>query len=373
MKLIKKASQALRNAVPLWAGILFCICAMSAVLYVSFIYSPDFADFFNESISQSMRFIFAKLTYIFPFSVAEAFVFTSPVIVFLVIRGIFRYMDNHKYGFTRALVSLLAVASILFSLFTLNFASGYRGAPLDEKMGIETPEISVEELETTAEYVVENLNSLADGVTFTESGSSVRGYSHNDTVELAYKSYEKLSDEYYFIGNFKAPVKRLAVSSLMTYTHISGIYTFMTGEANLNTNYPEFVNVYTIAHEMAHQRGIARENEANFVAYLVCINSDDVYMQYSGYLNMFEYLVSALSGVSKDSARELYKDLDRRIYDELVSYSKFFEKYQNSTASEVVGTVNDSYLQSQGTPGTKSYGMVVDLAVAYHKEFSNIP
>ena len=38
----------------------------------------------------------------------------------------------------------------------------------------------------------------------------------------------------------------------------------------------------------------------------------------------------------------------------------------------VVGTVNDSYLQSQGTPGTKSYGMVVDLAVAYHKSVTGI-
>ncbi len=372
MKLIKKLPQILGKSVPLWAGILFCLGAASAVLYVSFIYSPDFADFFNENISQFMRFIFAKLTYVFPFSIAEAFVFTSPVIVYLAIRGIFRYMDTHEYGFARALVSLVSVFSLLFSLFTLNFAAGYRGASLDEKMGIETPKISVEELETTAKYVVKKLNSLADGVTFTENGSSVRGYSHNDTVSLAYKSYEKLSGEYYFIGNFKAPVKRLAVSGIMTYTHISGIYTFMTGESNLNTNYPEFVNVYTIAHEMAHQRGIARENEANFVAYLVCINSDDVYMQYSGYLNMFEYLVSALSGVSKESAKELYRSLDRRIYDELVSYSKFFEKYQDSTASDVVGTVNDSYLQSQGTPGTKSYGMVVDLAVAYHKSVTGI-
>jgi hypothetical protein len=35
--------------------------------------------------------------------------------------------------------------------------------------------------------------------------------------------------------------------------------------------------------------------------------------------------------------------------------------------SQVSGSINNSYLQSQGTPGTKSYGMVVDLAVAYFK------
>ena len=138
MKLLKKAARVLAKAVPIGAGILFCLGIASAVLYVSFICSPDFADFFNETISQSMRLIFAKLTYIFPFSVAEAFVFTSPVTVYLAVRGIFHYMDTHEYGFTRALVSLVSVFSLLFSLFTLNFAAGYRGAALDEKMGIET-------------------------------------------------------------------------------------------------------------------------------------------------------------------------------------------------------------------------------------------
>ena len=117
MKSIKKLPQMLVKAVPLWAGILFCLGAASAVLYVSFICSPDFADFFNESISQFMRFIFAKLTYIFPFSIAEAFVFTSPVIVYLAIRGIFRYMDTHEYGFARALVSLVSVFFWIFRNF----------------------------------------------------------------------------------------------------------------------------------------------------------------------------------------------------------------------------------------------------------------
>ena len=43
-------------------------------------------------------------------------------------------------------------------------------------------------------------------------------------------------------------------------------------------------------------------------------------------------------------------------------------KYKESTASKVSGTVNNSYLQSQGeSAGLRSYGMVVDLAVAYFR------
>jgi hypothetical protein len=51
----------------------------------------------------------------------------------------------------------------------------------------------------------------------------------------------------------------------------------------------------------------------------------------------------------------------------MAAYNDFYDKYRDSTVSQVSGTINDSYLQSQGTVGTKSYGMVVDLAVAYFK------
>lgn len=345
--------------------VFYVLAIASALLYVAFTVSPAFADFFNMNISSIFRMILGKLTSPIPVSLAEALIFTSPIIVFLVIRTVFRYIDRVPHGFGRSVVAIVSVPALLFSIFTLNFAAGYRAPTIDVKLGYETGEVSLEELKETASFIVDKLNELSDEVTFTPGGS-VRGYSHSDTVLKAYESYESLSAKYNFINNFKAPVKRLAISPLMTYTHISGMYTFFTGEANLNTNYPEYVNVFTVAHEMAHQRGIARENEANFVAYLVCINSDDSYLRYSGYLSMFEYLTSALSSSSSSYVRTLYRSLDDRVYDDLVAYSNFFDKYSDSVASDVAGTVNDAYLQSQGTPGTKSYGMVVDLAVAHY-------
>ena len=155
----------------------------------------------------------------------------------------------------------------------------------------------------------------------------------------------------------------------MTYTHISGVYTFMTGESNINTNYPDFLMPFTMAHEMAHQRGIAREDEANFVAFLVCISSDDAYIRYSGYANLANYITSALYSADSSKYIDLMSHyLPIEIAKEFAAYSNFFEKYRESTASSVTGAVNNVFLQSQGqSAGTKSYGLVVDLAVAYYK------
>ena len=50
----------------------------------------------------------------------------------------------------------------------------------------------------------------------------------------------------------------------------------------------------------------------------------------------------------------------------MVAYSEFFDKYRDAKAGEVSSAINNAYLVANGNPaGTKSYGLVVDLAVAY--------
>jgi hypothetical protein len=154
----------------------------------------------------------------------------------------------------------------------------------------------------------------------------------------------------------------------MSYTHITGVYTFFTGEANINVNFPDYTIPFTAAHELAHQRGIAREDEANFVAFLVCAASDDPYIRYSGYLNLYEYVASALYSADRRLYTDSYTALPAAVRAERAAYIKFFEKYRENVAANVSESVNNAYLQSQGnTAGTKSYGLVVDLAVAYYR------
>ena len=104
------------------------------------------------------------------------------------------------------------------------------------------------------------------------------------------------------------------------------------------------------------------------VAFLICSSSEDEYVQYCAYLNMYEYVSSALYSANKDLYREVRSKLAPEVYEEQLAYSAFFKKYSKSVASKVTGTVNDVYLKAQGTVGKKSYGMVVDLTVAYFKQ-----
>jgi hypothetical protein len=186
------------------------------------------------------------------------------------------------------------------------------------------------------------------------------------------EAYDKFAESHDFISNFRSTLKPVFLSEGLSYMHITGVYTFFTGEANININFPDYSIPYTAAHELAHQRGVAREDEANMIAFLVCIGSDDPYIQYSALTNVYEFVISALYKADRELYRDIRKRTNESFNNELAAFSKFFDKYEKSVASQVSGVVNDAYLVSQGTQGQVSYGMVVDLTVAYFKKQSII-
>ena len=198
-----------------------------------------------------------------------------------------------------------------------------------------------------------------------DTGATVNVFSVGDTAVLIARSYESFSEEYGFPVTFTSFPKILMTSPLVTYTHISGIYCDYTGEININTNYPDYVVVSTVAHEMAHQRGISPEDEANFMSYAVLSESEVPYFRYAGALDAYTTVSNYLYKADKD----LYKDVSGLLCDtakrDLTAYSEFFDKYRENTAAKVTNAVNNTYLKSQGTSGTVSYNESTYLIVRY--------
>ena len=348
-----------RYLYPLW-GILI----LSIAVYIVSLCSEAFADFYNQYPGAFVRGVLAHLTNWLPLSLTEIAIILSPCIVAFSIYYVVKRARPTKRSTLVFCVSLLTVASMFFSTFVLGFGCGYHGSTLDVKMGLEKNEVAFGELTDTAEWLADAVAKESDEVTFAYQSFSEMPYSLGELNRRLLDSYASLCDEYGFIQRLTSRVKPVMLSEAMSYTHITGVYTYFTGEANLNVNFPDYSLPFTAAHEMAHQRGIAREDEANFVAFLVCIGSDDPYIRYSGYLSMLEYFLPNLY-----ADREVYSSILSRLPNEVIwelrAYAEFFEKYQDSTVGEISESINNGYLQMQGTVGTKSYGMAVDLAVAY--------
>jgi hypothetical protein len=363
----KKTPRSQYERLPLLAILLYGLFGVSLILYIIMTRSVAFADWFNGSVGAAVRSVLSILTSWIPFSTGEAVILLLPLALFLVLRlAVRRYCGSWRAAFVYVGI-LFSVVATLFSVFTMGFAAGYRGSALDQKLGLDRAPVSAQELYDTAVILIDNINRETEEVGFGEERFSVMPYSLTDMNRRLNDAYDLTVEEYGFITHVDSRVKPVLVSEVMSYMHITGVYSFFTGEANINVNFPDYTIPYTAAHEMAHQRGIAREDEANFVAFLVTTRSTDPYIRYCGYLNAYEYVASALYRADRELYYKAYAHLNGQVKAEMAAYNDFYDKYRDTTVSQVSGAVNDSYLQSQGTPGTVSYGMVVDLTVAYYK------
>lgn len=348
---------------------------ISVILFVIMVISPEFSDLFNRYISSHVRAALALITVILPFSLAEVIlILTVPAIVALMVLAVKKYCDSWKTVWA-FIGKMFSIAVFLAATYIWGFAPGYYGSTLDAKLEIQKEPVSAQDLRQTADILTELVNEEAKNIQYGEDGFSSMPYSMSKMNSKLLDAYDKLSEEYDFIPVMYSRVKPVMMSELMSYTHITGVYSFFTGEANLNVAFSDYTLPFTAAHELAHQRGVAREDEANFIAFLVCSMSDDSYIRYSGYLNLLEYVSNAYYSADVSAGKadyiELRYALDLNVRLEQKAHSEWFDKYRDSVASDISETVNNIYLQGMGTPGTVSYGMVVDLAVAYYKNKPN--
>lgn len=349
-------------------GILLFTALCLAIMLISVI-SPVFSDFFNRYISSLFRLAISKITGVLPFSLGEAVFLSLPVFIFTALFLYFKVYSEDDIKAGRFVAGLFSCVCFMFCLFVITFGTAYNGTQLSEKLDLEQKDVSYEELEHTALCLIEEIDSVIASVDYRYNGASVMNYSFDELNDEMNKAYKSFSDKNEFIQPLSSNVKIIGVSPVMTYTHISGIFTYYTAEANLNINYPDYTIPYTMAHEMAHQRGIAPEDEANFVAFLVCLESEDPYIRYSGCMNMLEYVMSAMNKADRDRYSEFVSTVDLRIRGEMTAFSEFFDRYRRSIASDVTNAINDTYIKATGDEhGSASYGMVVDLACAFYSE-----
>ena len=142
----------------------------------------------------------------------------------------------------------------------------------------------------------------------------------------------------------------------------------ITGESNVNSYYPAYVTIYTTAHELCHQRGVMRENEANFLAYLITMTSDDPYFRYSGAMNIYNYFASALYRTNKERYKEINSELSPLALADFRESSRVTNLYDDTIIEKISERINDLYLKSSGSDGVVSYGYVVRLVVAYYNQ-----
>ena len=257
-------------------------------------------------------------------------------------------------------VHLLCIASVLCFLYVIHCGINYYRLPFSAYLDLEVRESSVQELEELCQYLTEQVNETADSAGYRDNLSSY--------AVLGQQAMEQLGESYpQLAGDYPRP-KPVAVSEILSVQQLCGIYAPFTIEANYNRDMPAYNIPHTICHELSHLKGFMREDEANFIGYLACIQSEAEHFRYSGYLMGWIYATNQLARVDTDAYARMYAQLKQPVVEDLKENSRFWDRYEGKVA-EAANQLNDVYLKiNSQEDGVESYGRMVDLMLAYYRE-----
>lgn len=344
-----------------------CISAGAiAAATLSLYLAGRFSLQFNESVllpySRWIQHIISKITSIFPFSLAEIGLY---LLILLAITGlvilIIALIKRPAKGrlLLRVLTISLVVASSVAFTFYSSWGMNYYSDTLANRLGYNTAQKHYSELEALNTYLVTAANDLASQLDRDENGL-LYPLNFDETAKQVAAEFSKLT------GRNETPVKAVLASVPMSYTKITGVFVFLTGEANVNTNSTPASIPFTMAHEMAHRYGIAREDEANFFAFYCLWQSEDPLLRYSAYMMSLTYCQNQLYRADRDSWRGVAQLQNADLVRDYDQYFSHWQQYEGKIADTATG-VNNAYLQTQGqSDGVASYGRMTDLMLGWY-------
>lgn len=300
-----------------------------------------------------------------PFSVTEwVILFLAALGVVLLVLLIVQLIRRRWVKAYRTGMTILSVSAALFALFCLWWGVLYYSDSFTEQAGLERRDISVQELETVTRYFAEQASSAGEHV---ERGED--GVFRADKSDIFRRSADIYGGAEQIFPCLAAPAVRakpVLLSRLLSCIRYTGFFFPYTAEANLNADSPACLLPSTIAHELAHLRGVAREDEANFCAVVACMESGDEDYRYSGALLAYIYLGNALYRADYDAWREVYSTLSENVRADLRANNDYWTRFE-TPAADVSEKVYESFLQTYGDDrGMQSYGACVDLLTVYY-------
>ena len=345
---------------------------------------PGFAEWYAVHIYQKLTAVTGRVTGLAPFSVVEIGLYV--LLILLPVTGIGAVVKSVRFGQggENALCwasGLFLTASALLFLYAANCGVNYQRESFSEKTGLAAKQYTAEELKQVCLWLTEEVNALAGQVERGGSGEMILAAPAEEKQDAAAAEYEEmplqvlgdtavqamtdLAEEYPDMKGYYPHPKPVCVSEILSYQNLSGVYSPFTIEANYNADMVDYNIPFTLCHELSHLRGFMQEEEANFIAFLACIGSDNRDFEYSGYLTGWVYCMNALRRADAEEWQQVREWLDEAAEADLRENSRFWEYYDGAVA-EVSDKVNDTYLKANGqSEGVQSYGRMVDLIIAY--------
>ncbi|BAO56177.1 DUF3810 domain-containing protein [Nonlabens marinus] len=289
------------------------------------------------------------------------------LIIILVIRWFVIHFKEVVTLSRKRYTQVFTALNIILAFFHFAWGFNYYRQPLNEILELDAT-YTDEELIRVTQKLVFTANALHEQLQPVDSLKVEFTRSQSELFELAPSGFSNLGAVYPSLDYGPASIKKSLLTLPLTYMGYSGYLNPITGEAQTNGYIDNYKTPVLILHEMSHQLGFAKENEANFIAVLAGMNHDDLYFQYSATIFALGYCLNDLSMKDPLQMELARAAMHYGIIENYQDLRDFWAPYNDNVIEKISQKTYESYLKANNQPdGMRTYSYVVALLVNYYK------
>ena len=282
------------------------------------------------------------------------------IYLFYKIVSIVRVKEGRAQNMRRLAKHLAVILSGLFVVYMLLHGFNYARYPLHQSLGLDSKPRSHEELLETSLWLARSANLEKEGLEKDGLGLLQLREPRSFYLEQAVPGASQMQQ-----GIYIRP-KAVPLSQYWSYTNITGMYFPFFAEANVNADIMADEFLFSALHELAHVRGYAREEEANFLAFMYGKDHLLAEYRYAAFESAFIYSYNRLAAADPEMAAQAWHELSADTQADIQARNVYWKAFEGPI-EEISTEINDAFLQANlQEAGVESYGMVVDLLLAYY-------
>jgi hypothetical protein len=289
------------------------------------------------------------------------------IMIFLLVGVFIHYLRKKadwKGKFRYTLRSLINFSGMVVFFFLLLWGYNYQRITLSQQLSLQHKPLNQEELLQEIKLTNTLLSQLRS--TITKDTSAIEEVIPYPELEEMVRG--QINESLSLLGlnpTGQPRTKEFYPAGFLRKLGIMGIYFPFTGESYIDPTLHPLDKPFTIAHEMAHSFGITNEGEANFLGWVICVNSENPLLQYSAQLRLFRYQLKDLLRINKHRYQEFFSTIDGGIKNDMASIIKNLQEIK-PISLELSRRSNDLFLKTQGIEaGVESYAQLTMLTHAW--------
>lgn len=325
---------------------------------VEVLYTSEFYFFF----SQILRFLFGWI----PFSLGDIlYLIAGCWLLWKSVKNIILLCKKQikRRQFLQKCLRFILGCIFIYIIFNIFWGLNYNRKGIAGQLKLQEENYDTSDILQLQDILLQKVNSSKLALINKESSYPGK----KETFKRAEKCYDETVKIYPFLRYSIPSLKSSLYGWWGNYLGFTGYYNPFTGEAQVNTTVPKFLIPYIATHEMAHQIGYAKENEANFVGFLAAVSSHDTLFHYSTYVDLYRYAnheVYYFDSISSKKSLDLLIPPVKRDFEE---WRRFNEAHQSFIEPAIMWAYGKYLKLNEQPKGIRSYNEVIIMLIAYYK------